>query len=722
MLKYLPKVGGNGLTFYQNPVRQNLEEVVERLDHSFSPNDRITFRGTWNNFAVQSVYDPTNLISLSGGSEITSQNYIIHETHIFKPNLLNDFSLTYWRLKSSRGPAAGAPNVTDFGVQGVYQTLPKSLDSISVSGFFSVSEFPTAAFVRQGDGISDDLSWVHGRHDLRFGGSISKSRFDLTNKVGANGSFGFTSDVTNLAMASFFLGYLRTFSQQGGQPENIRDTFAGLYAQDSFRANKRLTLTLGFRYEPGIPWDEIRGRINYFKPSNYYAGVQSQVFTNAPVGLLFRGDNGVPSGIGLTTDYKIFMPRVGFAYDLFGDGKTSLRGGSGIFFNTRQGGDLLNTVAGAVVPFVPNVSITQPQGPFSNPYLGLANPYPAPATPPKDSLFAKPVAVETVDGAQATQQTPRVYNWNISIERQLSAGWLFRAAYVGTHGSHIRELVQLNPAVYIPGSALSTDARRVFAGYGSITQQTMDINSLYNGGQFSLEKRFAQSGFLRGLTMLANYTWSKAIDTLPFNAGVENTGVSTIPFWTPGRRSLDVGRSDFDHRHRMVVSYNMPLPKLAGSKTALRMVAGGWEMSGVFTVQSADGFTVVSGKDQSLTGLGQDRGVITGPARGSGACGTLAPCVDYLNRDSFTQPDIGTFGNVGRNAVNGPGLFNWDMAFLKNFPFRERFRFQLRGEFFNIFNHVNLNDPSNSLTSPTFGAVRGAADPRISQLALKFYF
>jgi len=126
-------------------------ELVERFDHSFGASDRITVRGTWNNFAVQSVYDPTNLVSLAGGCEITSQNYIVHETHIFRPNPLNDVSITYWRLKSSRGPAPGAPNVADFGVQNIFQTLPKSIDSVSVAGFFGCSENPVAAFVRQGN-------------------------------------------------------------------------------------------------------------------------------------------------------------------------------------------------------------------------------------------------------------------------------------------------------------------------------------------------------------------------------------------------------------------------------------------------------------------------------------------------------------------------------------------------------------------------------------------
>ena len=494
--KYLPQPGGTGLVFYQVPTRQNEDEVVERFDHSFSARDNITFRGTWNDFSNGQVYDPTDLVSLTGGSELAAQNYLIHESHIFRPTLLNDVRASYWRLKSSRGPATGAPNVASLGVQNIYQTNPPTIDSISVSGFFSIAENPLAAFVRQGWDYADDLSWIHGRHDMKFGFSYERSRFDLVNNNSADGSFGFTADVTNLALASFALGYLRTFSQLAGQPANIRDEFYGIYAQDSFRATKRLTLTYGLRWEPAIPWDEVRGRINYFNPANFYAGVHSQVFPNAPVGLLFRGDSGVPPRIGLTNNYKDFMPRFGFAYDVFGDGKTSLRGGAGMFYNTRLAGDLTNTIVGQVVPFVPALSITQPQGPFSNPLLGLTNPFPASATPPKTAAFQAPVVVETVDSSQQNIVNPVVYNWNISLEHQFGSGWLARAAYVGTHTSHIRELVQLNPAVYIPGSTLSTDQRRVFPGYGSITQTTMDTNSYYEGLQISVEKRVVQSRLL----------------------------------------------------------------------------------------------------------------------------------------------------------------------------------------------------------------------------------
>jgi hypothetical protein len=282
--------------------------------------------------------------------------------------------------------------------------------------------------------------------------------------------------------------------------------------------------------------------------------------------------------------------------------------------------------------------------------------------------------------------------------------------------------VQRNPAVYIPGSTLSPDQRRVFPGYSTIFQTSMDTNSEYNSAQFGIEKRFGQRGFLHGLTLLANYTYSKSIDTAPVGGSVIGGGVSTIPFWTPGRRNMDRGLSDFNHAHRVVVSYDWPLPKLSNLNWLARGFFGSWELTGLLSAQSGFPFTVMAGQDQSQTAIGQDRAVVIGAPYGQGACGSKAPCVDFLNRKAFALPAIGTFGNVGKGALVGPGLVTWDMGVFKNFPFGERYRIQVRAEFFNIFNRANFNNPSNSVSAGAFGSITSAGDPRIGQVALKIVF
>src|SRR5262249_30494042 len=199
----------------------------------------------------------------------------------------------------------------------------------------------------------------------------------------------------------------------------------------------------------------------------------------------------------------------------------------------------------------------------------------------------------------------------------------------------------------------------VFPGvsYDSVTMDSQDVNSSYNALQLSLERRFA-----RGLTVLANYTYSKSIDTLPVGGGVTDIGAdppSALPWDFPGRKKFDRGPSDFDHTHRFVASYVWRLPGLRGSSSLARHILSDWTLSGLLTTQTGRPFTAMSGlgapNDRSQTGLGRDRAVIAGTPFGSGACGTSAPCVDFLNVSSFPQPPIGTFGNVGKNSLRWPG-------------------------------------------------------------------
>jgi len=723
-MKDLPVGTGNGLIFYQKPVRQNYNEEVARVDHVIGPNDRLTGRYYRDRFDNVGIIDTTNLLTYADEALNLVQNGLVSETHTFGPTLVNVFALNYAREADQRGAPIGTPSVADFGVN-MWQPPDKALQSISVSGFFTIGDNPKARFTRNNWTLNNDLHWTKGNHTLSFGVHGEISRMDIDSQFQEPGAFTFTADTTLNAIASFDLGYLRTLTQGSGQFFNNRNQFLGLYATDSYRVNRRLTLNFGLRWEPFFPWKELKHRMTQFNPTAYNAGLVSTVYTNAPKGLLFPGDSGVPEN-GVNSNYKDFEPRVGFAWDVTGNGKTSLRGGTGVFYDSRMMAGFMNAVT-TNTPFSPTVTITTPQGPFSNPFLGITNPFPTPVPIPKSVAFPLPVVVVSLDPS-GNYQVPVTYNWNLTLERQLAKDWLIRASYVGSHSGHVATSLQLNPAVFTPGSTLSTDQRRIFQSFSGITIDSQAVNGHYNSLQAGFEKRMSQ-----GFTILANYTYSKALDDLPFNQSVTGPGPNAsgtvYPWYFPKASALDYGRSDFDRGQRIVISYVWQLPTPKGAGKAVGALLGGWQMTGLFQAQTGLPLTITAGQDRSQTGLGVDRAVLVGSPLGPGAC-TSAPCVNYLNPGAFqlpptaatASPYILSFGNFGKGAISGPGAMTWDVGMFRSFTYRERLSVQLRGEFFNVTNRANFNNPTASISSGGFGSITGSGDPRIGQVALKILF
>ncbi len=755
------------MTFVR-PDHQDFNEVLGRVDHAFSQNDRLSVRYDYNYFSKAAVFVPNNILTYADGSKIANQNYLIHETHVFRPSLLNDFRFSYAREKASRGPDSSVPSVQSLGSIIPFQPAAHAIQQIRVNGGFSFGDNPQAAFVRNNFTWSDDVSWVKGKHDLRFGGVIERSRVDLNNLFFQPAEFSFCNPpapatstgliASDVVFFKFFAGSLCdypgqvAFRQGAGEFKNDRGIFSGVYAQDSYKISRRLTVNLGLRYEPALPWREIKGRVEQFRLSGLIAGVRSTQFPNAPPGVYFPGDPGVPEN-GVEASWKDFAPRLGFAYDVFGDGKTSLRGGAGIFYDTRIPG-IINNRFVDVTPFSPQLILTTAgakPGSITDPLCTLAstqsrlgctpqaNLFPASFPPSSNATFAPNLLVVSWDPAHS-YQAPTLYDGNLAIERQLPSNVLVRIAYAGSHGSHLKETIAFNVspvgggpprlnALLAPGNPTPPP---VFATTNNgPTQDAQDINSSYHSLQASVEKRMSH-----GLTILGSYTWSKSIDDLPNGGGVADIGADTVsarPWDDPLRHQFDRGPSDFDHAHRFVASYVWQLPGLSRENRMLRQVFGSWEFGGVVSAQTGRPFVVVSGANNSGTGIGQDRANFVGDPYGSGACAaakiTTKPCVDWLNPASFQANATGTFGNIGKGSIRLPGSFTWDMDLVKNVSFTERWKLQFRAEFFNAFNRANFMDDSASLTNfqklsstNNFGAIQQAADPRIGQLALKLFF
>src|SRR5262249_24800125 len=542
----------------------------------------------------------------------------------------------------------------------------------------------------------------------------------VRNATNIPGDFRFNATNTKYAPAAFLIGQLNQLTQGSGQFFVNRNNFYGIYFQDDYHVSRRLTVNMGLRFEPFLPWHSLDGRVMEFDPAAYQQGITSKVFTNAPKGLLFPGDQGVPKW-GYNGAVKNLAPRLGFAWDVFGDGKTSVRGGAGMFDDTHLPA-IYHQAWGSATPFSTSLVLTQPAGPFSDPYRGITNPFPAPTPAPSNYVFPTPVPAYGFDPNRDFVISV-IYNWNLTVERQLAKSWLLRTAYVGAHGSHLPEYIQRNPAVFIPGSKLSTDQRRIFQPFGLIGVFEQDVNSSYNALQVSLEKRLS-----RGFTILANYKYSKSLDDQPYNQAVVQMNVnlpdlSPIPWNMPRRHQMDYGPSQFDRTHRFVASYVWSLPEWTGANQFVRSVIGGWQLSGIATAQTGDPLTILAGSDQSQTGLNADRAVQVGSPRGGNACGSTAPCVNYLDPAAFQLPPIGTFGTVRKGGLRGPGYFNWDMGLRKIFPLPgEHVQLQFRAEYFNVFNRANFNDPRVSLGGSGFGQILSAQDPRIGQLSLKLTF
>jgi hypothetical protein len=375
----------------------------------------------------------------------------------------------------------------------------------------------------------------------------------------------------------------------------------------------------------------------------------------------------------------------------------------------------------------------------ANPYstYGIANPFPAQQPPPPTT----PIPVQawlTYDPYRGFQD-PLVYAWNLAVEQQVSPSLTARAAYVATHGSHEWQDLELNPVnPPITGTRLFNQpgcAATNSCYPNTITAANTGGNTSFNSLQLSAEQRVKY-----GLTMLFNYTWSKALNNMPWNQAATSIGGGNsfvYPINVANFKRLDHGPAEFDHRNIMSLSYVYDIPHvLADAPAALRYIVNGWEPSGIVLYRSGDPLTILSGNGNGDgTGQNRDRAVYSGgPAYASSACAVgTANCVGWLTTGSFSNPAGGGFGNVAKGSFVGPHYVDWDGSLARKFPVTERTYFRFEADYFNLFNHRNLGDPGTTVGSSTFGKITNSSpqlwagtapqnDPRIAQLSLKLEF
>ena len=755
--------GGQYLGVYVTPT--NSDEYLGKYDENIGSKDHVT--GTF--FFIKTASTPSGggNINWTGNQSAAAQtNVNLSDVHTFTPNLANQAWLTFTRAMGGRTliPVTGPANQTlssfgsNFKIQG-----PAGLPYLNVAAGFNTGN-PNAGPVTGSDNyeLRDVVSMTRGKHNLSLGGEFALDKTMFLANLNNYGDVSFATSAptsTGNAIADFIAGQTSAFEQDSTYVTHLSTWHVAAFAQDNYRITPRFTANIGIRWDIDTPPVDAHDRTASFIPNQ-----QSTVTPSAPLGQVFPGDKGVGRGI-ISTSFSHISPRLGFAWDPFGDGKTSVRAAAGIFYGLPSGNEW--NQPGNAMPF----SIRNGFGPtpsLTNVYGGPA--YNFPSTAPGGGIFPyiytpsapKFYPNQSIEAISTNFKDSSVYQFNLSVQRQLPGRISATVAYVGTLGRHLSTFVDANYAPYStvfgPPStaAASLDARRQYDGgtpgaagtLTGITELISDQTSNYNGLQISATKTMSH-----GFSVSGFYVWSRALESSnPVENGLmsaQNFGVLGKPF-TPTNNSLgaiggglqeEYGLMDQNRDNNAAISGMWKIDYFQGSNKILKGVLNGWQISPVVYLISGGPFTVSTGSNKSFDSAGANRPNYNtvnpvSPKLDPHRCRVCAGdsvTAHWFNNAAFVAngPGVpggigpgGADGNVGRDSLIGPGLKDMDAGLFRNVNFERGLVFQFRTEITNVMNWVSLNNPSSgNITSGSQGTITSAAGTqRVIQLGGRLTF
>jgi hypothetical protein len=727
-----------GLLQYGLPDARDEGQYVGKVDYQLNSKHAIfgryigTTQFTPPPFSLAAA-EENLLVTRIGGRDNFAQTFTAGENFIISSTTFNQIRVAYNRTDISRTStdffSAPEVGINIYSYMPHYMLLTVGTAGANPTGFQlgggteSLSTFTTKAWQ-----VSDDVTLVRGGHQYAFGANVAGwTSLSLAN-VRSPGQLAIDGTQTGLPLSDFMLGRMgvNALIQAAPNTLDMKQTYLGLYAQDTWRAGAKVTVNYGLRWEPFFPQQLQNGAVYQFDQGRFNQNIRSTVFPKAPAGLYFPGDAGFPTKAGMETQWGNLGPRLGVAYDPSGEGKTSIRASFGRSFEFVNAQFHLNT--SVAPPWGSEVRINAPLGGLDNPFIntsGQTNIFPV--TFDQNAPFSLNGPFLSLSNEMAATH---VDQWNVTLERQLSQSWIVSAGYLGSRTSNIWESTPLNNAVFqnvgaVPPSVGNINARRPFTlqnpaqgqFYGPVDLYVTDGKQRYDGMIVS-GRRIGSTW-----TLAANYALSHCHGS-PDGFGGATTNVSTgyNKSEDPG---YDDGNCTSDRLHNFTATGSVMSPRL--DNATARAILSNWQLVGSFRALTGSWLTVLTGVDRVLNGQAgtQRANQKSDDVYGNQSVNPATGAIQFLNPAAFEQPALGTFGNVVRNSIRGPGSKNLDLALTRAFRFSNAQAIEIRIEAFNAFNWFVWGNPNTAVNAATFGQITSTSttvQPRIMQFALKYTF